>query len=132
MTGMDGIDPAIAEAGRRATAFSMASARSLDPGSWVEASADEIRAAYDASSAYWNSDPPPVALVLGLTLPGPHGSLRVRIYRSRDDSALPGLLWLHGGGFMLGSIETHDSLCRLLAREADAAGSIERLPPRRR
>ena len=47
---------------------------------------------------------------------------------------LPGLLYLHGGGFMLGSIETHDSLCRLLTREAQAAVvSVEyRLAPENR
>ena len=117
MTGVETIDPAIAAAGRRAAA----AAPPLDLKALAEAPAAEIRAAYDASSAYWNANPPPVASVVNLALAGPHGELRVRVYRPRDDAALPGLLYLHGGGFMLGSVESHDTLCRLLAREADAA-----------
>ncbi len=116
MTRIDTIDPAIAEAGRRAAAIAPA----LDLKALVGASAAEIRAAYDASSAYWNANPPPVASVVNLALPGPHGELRVRVYRPREQAALPALLYLHGGGFMLGSIESHDTLCRLFAREADA------------
>ena len=117
MNRVDIVDPEIVEAGRRAATASPP----LDLKALVDAPAEEIRAAYDASSVYWNANPPPVASVVNLALAGPHGELRVRVYRPRDDAALPGLLYLHGGGFMLGSIESHDTLCRLLAREADAA-----------
>ena len=117
MTGVDTIDPAIVEAGLRAAGVSPP----LDLKALVDAPAEDIRAAYDASSVYWNANPPPLASVVNLALAGPHGELRVRVYRPRDDAALPGLLYLHGGGFMLGSVESHDTLCRLLAREAGAA-----------
>ncbi len=117
MNSVDIVDPEIVEAGRRAAA----AAPPLDLKALVDAPAEEIRAAYDASSVYWNANPPAVASVVNLALAGPHGELRVRVYRPRDNAALPGLLYLHGGGFMLGSIESHDTLCRLLAREADAA-----------
>ena len=75
-----------------------------------------------------------MASIANLSLPAPHGNLRTRIYRSRVDAALPGLLYLHGGGFMLVSIDTHDTLCRLLTRECDAAViSIDyRLAPKNR
>ncbi len=117
MTRVDTIDPAIVEAGRRAAAASPP----LDLKALANAPAGDIRAAYDASSTYWNANPPPVASVVNLALAGPHGELRVRVYRPRDDAGLPGLLYLHGGGFMLGGVESHDTLCRLLAREAGAA-----------
>ncbi|MYE58816.1 MAG: alpha/beta hydrolase fold domain-containing protein [Alphaproteobacteria bacterium] len=117
MTGVETIDPAIVEAGKRAAEASPP----LDLKALVDASAEDIRAAYDASSVYWNANPPPLASVVNLALAGPHGELRVRVYRPRDDGALPGLLYLHGGGFMLGSVESHDTLCRLLAKEAEAA-----------
>ncbi len=113
MTGVEIIDPAIVEASRRAAA--------LDLRTLVDAPAAKIRAAYDVSSAYWNATPPPLASVVNLALAGPHGELRVRVYRPREEAPLPALLYLHGGGFMLGSVESHDTLCRLLAREADAA-----------
>jgi acetyl esterase len=39
-----------------------------------------------------------------------------------------GLLWLHGGGFTTGSLDTHDTLCRRLAVLSTQAGHIRRLP----
>jgi acetyl esterase len=52
------------------------------------------------------------------TLPGPESQLRVRIYTplglgSREVS--PGLVYFHGGGFVAGSLDTHDGICRSLA-----------------
>ncbi len=46
------------------------------------------------------------------------GSLRVRIYRPWDNSTgpLPVILFLHGGGFVFCSIETHDGFCRRVSR----------------
>jgi acetyl esterase len=66
----------------------------------------------------------PLARVENLLLPGPEGMLAARLYaaRPRDDNAcLPVLLYLHGGGFTIGSLETHDSLCRQLALRSGAA-----------
>lgn len=117
MSRVDTIDPAIVEASQRAAAASP----SPDLKELIDAPAAEIRAAYASSSAYWNANPPPVASVVDLFLGGPHGELRIRVYRPCDNGGLPALLYLHGGGFMLGSIETHDTLCRLLAKEVDTA-----------
>ena len=54
-------------------------------------------------------------------LPGPAGSIPVRLYRPGAEASLPILVWCHGGGWVTGSLETHDHLCRLLC---DAAGAI--------
>ncbi|MCY4504288.1 MAG: hypothetical protein OXE57_22410, partial [Alphaproteobacteria bacterium] len=62
MTGVDTIDPAIVEASKRAAAVSPP----LDLKTLVNAPAGDIRAAYDASSTYWNAAPPPVASVVNL------------------------------------------------------------------
>jgi acetyl esterase len=50
-------------------------------------------------------------------LPGPAGPLPIRIYTplSIDTEELPGLIYFHGGGGVLGSLDTHDGLCRMLA-----------------
>ena len=44
----------------------------------------------------------------------------VRVYWPNTDDGLPVLVWLHGGGWVLGSIDTHDNLCRLLCSEVGA------------
>jgi len=49
----------------------------------------------------------------------PYGTVPVRLYRPEPDGhALPVLLFAHGGGFMLGNPDTHDRICRLLARNS--------------
>jgi acetyl esterase len=57
-----------------------------------------------------------VAQVFDRVLPGPAGSLPVRVYSPVDDAQpLPGLVYFHGGGLVAGSIETHDTIARGLA-----------------
>jgi len=58
----------------------------------------------------------PVGGVENRTLPGPGGALHIRIYSPKDCAVLPlpGLVFFHGGGFVAGSLETHDDLCRVL------------------
>src|SRR5438552_178534 len=53
-------------------------------------------------------------------LPGPAGAIPVRVYRPSAEASLPILVWCHGGGWVTGSLETHDHLCRLLCDEAGA------------
>jgi acetyl esterase len=56
------------------------------------------------------------------TAPGATGERRVRVYRpaAAAGPAGPGLVWFHGGGFTIGSIESHDGICRALADESGA------------
>lgn len=51
-------------------------------------------------------------------IPGPAASIPVRVYRPNADASLPVLVWFHGGGWVTGSLATHDNLCRLLCDEA--------------
>lgn len=62
----------------------------------------------------------PLPRVENLTVPGAAGPLNARLYAA-SDARLPVLLYLHGGGFTIGSLETHDSLCRQLALRSGAA-----------
>ena len=63
-----------------------------------------------------------VGAVADRTVPGPAGAIPVRIYRpqSDDGSALPVLVWYHGGGFVLGDLETADPTARKLANRSGA------------
>jgi acetyl esterase/lipase len=58
----------------------------------------------------------PLALhhVEDLSLPSPHGALPLRLYRPRP-GVLPIALFLHGGGWVLNDLDTHDRLCRRIA-----------------
>jgi acetyl esterase len=49
-----------------------------------------------------------------------HDGLTVRLYRPSDQSGLPIILFVHGGGWIVGSIATHDNICRKLANRARA------------
>ena len=72
-----------------------------------------------------------VHAVEDLQIPGTAGPVPVRLYRPQADSRLPILVYLHGGGWMMGSIATHDALCRnLCARSGMVVASVEyRLAP---
>src|SRR5580658_1187047 len=57
-----------------------------------------------------------VARVSDHVLPGPAGSMSVRVYSPVEGpEPLPGLVYFHGGGLVAGSIETHDAIARGLA-----------------
>src|SRR6478735_1662104 len=58
----------------------------------------------------------PVAAVTNLSIPGPE-SFRARHYRPIDGQGQPLLVFYHGGGQVIGDLETHDDLCRQICRE---------------
>ncbi len=62
-----------------------------------------------------------VALVEDGTIPGHAGPMRFRRYSDAPDRQQPVLLYLHGGGWVVGDLDTHDSVCRAIARRADCA-----------
>jgi acetyl esterase len=65
-------------------------------------------------------DPVPVDSVTDRTIPGSRGEIPVRVYRPAGQG-LPVVVYFHGGGWVIGSVETHDVYCRSLA---DAASVI--------
>jgi acetyl esterase len=61
--------------------------------------------------------PLPLANVEDISVPTPDGALGLRLYRPAD-GVLPVALFFHGGGWTLNDLDTHDDLCRRLARRA--------------
>lgn len=57
--------------------------------------------------------------VENITMTGRSGSIPGRAYWPRTDRPLPVLVYYHGGGFATGSLDTHDHVCRQLARDAE-------------
>ncbi|MAI35224.1 MAG: hypothetical protein CBE00_11980 [Planctomycetaceae bacterium TMED240] len=60
----------------------------------------------------------PVSSVEDRAVVGPHGDVPVRVYRPELKDTPPVLVYFHGGGWVLGSLETHDAICRALANAA--------------
>ncbi|MFC7208055.1 alpha/beta hydrolase [Comamonas endophytica] len=84
-------------------------------------SPEAARAAYAAGAGVLEIAKPALARVQELRVPARDGHpMPARLYAPApaSEGPLPALLYLHGGGFTIGSIETHDVLCRELARQA--------------
>jgi acetyl esterase len=97
-----------------------------------ELSVEEARLAEEADARLKTREP--VARVDDTAIPGPGGRIPIRIYRPTLEQPLPVLVWFHGGGWTIGSIETTDPVCRRLARVTPCAVvSVEyRLAPEHR
>ncbi|GAA1157446.1 acetyl esterase [Kitasatospora gansuensis] len=80
---------------------------------------DQARAADLAAVQAAGGAPEPVHSVTELEIPGPGGPLTLRLHRPRDGARLPALVYLFGGGWTLGSLDTCDAICRRLANAAD-------------
>lgn len=82
---------------------------------------EQARRAYASAAEVLDLPRSPLARVQDLALPGGDGRARpARLYAASTDP-LPAVLYLHGGGFVIGSLETHDSLCRQLALHSGCA-----------
>lgn len=81
----------------------------------------QARKAYAASWSIMQTPGGEVASVVDTEIAGPGGTLRLRVYRGQGTDArqsLPCLLFLHGGGWVIGGLDSHDRLCRRLANGA--------------
>ncbi len=111
----DKLDPQMAEILRRA-ALRSEQVRPLTALTPAEARA-EFREVF---APFWNAAAPEVAAVEDRVVPGPRGPIALRRY----DPATPGrapspaIVYVHGGGWVIGDLETHDDVCRRLALAA--------------
>lgn len=84
----------------------------------------DARRAYRERRAITQPAPPEVAQVRELRAEGPHGPIPLRMFRplgAKDPDPLPALVYFHGGGWTIGDLDTHDTLCRELANGAGCA-----------
>jgi acetyl esterase len=77
--------------------------------------ADELRARANMAV------PSPIELpsITDRTVPGPAGDIPVRIYRPSDETGLPVVVFFHGGGWVIGDLESHDHMARAIASKAE-------------
>lgn len=62
--------------------------------------------------------PEAIARVEDRKIPGPAGSIPVRVYTPSGNGPFPVLVFYHGGGFVIGDLDSHDGVCRALANQA--------------
>jgi acetyl esterase len=73
-----------------------------------------------AMRAVADAEPTPLAVIRNLSCPGPAGDIPLRLYDSRE-TRQPGpvMVFFHGGGFVIGDLETHEPFCTEMARVLD-------------
>jgi len=83
----------------------------------------QARADYLAARPATNPEPPELRSVAPLSIPASHGGIPARIYRPMKlgdkDGLAPCLVFFHGGGMVIGDLDSHDVVCRKLAHEGE-------------
>ncbi len=90
-----------------------------------ELTAQQARASYEKSAPILDIAPAPMFSVEDLAVPTRDGTtIRARLYQPVEPhwaEPAPAFVYFHGGGFTVGSVDTHDALCRMFARDAQCA-----------
>jgi acetyl esterase len=85
----------------------------------------DARAFYRERRAVTQPAPPPIAETRDVAATGPHGPIPLRLYHplpaAQRQTAPAVLVYFHGGGWVIGDLDTHDTLCRELANSAGCA-----------
>lgn len=86
-------------------------------------SVTDARRAYRDQGAMHGGPVIEMAQVTDLSAAGPAGPVPLRLYRPEGtpDAGSPGLIYIHGGGWVIGGIESHDRVCRQIAHRAGCA-----------
>ena len=74
----------------------------------------EARAQMEATAHSRKAEPLPVGRVEERSVPGPAGDIRLRLYWPNAAAPLPAIVYYHGGGHIIGSLDTHDLVARNL------------------
>ncbi|MDO8208936.1 alpha/beta hydrolase [Conexibacter sp. CPCC 206217] len=78
----------------------------------------QARSAHDDAAATVSILGEPVAEVRDVVVSGPGGEIPVRLYAPQQRERRGALVYIHGGGFVVGSLDSFDGLCRALANRA--------------
>ncbi|ETR74977.1 acetyl hydrolase [Afipia sp. P52-10] len=82
--------------------------------------APEARAASALGRAVVQPDPPELASVENISAPSPDGPIPLRVYKPKAPLGhpAPALVFYHGGGWVIGDLDSHDVVCRMVADQA--------------
>jgi len=77
-----------------------------------------MREGYNHERAFWNGVRVELPAVRDMLLESAFGTVPLRLYRPDLGSPIPVLVYAHGGGYIVGNLDTHDRICRLLAHKS--------------
>ena len=78
-----------------------------------------LREEYEKERKFWNEDAPELSKVFDKTIEGPHGDISIRFYCPNEKKINRCAIFIHGGGFVVGSPNTHDRMIRFFAKDSD-------------
>jgi acetyl esterase len=95
--------------------------RDMTPPDITRMSARDARAAMHPMFQAMAARDVPIGKAADIEAPGPHQPMPMRVYTPvAAGAASPGIVFFHGGGFVIGSIDVYDAMCRMLANESGA------------
>lgn len=81
----------------------------------------EIRDAYTRERSFWNEGGPTMERTIDDVVDTPHATVAVRCHIPTGADLPPTVMYIHGGGFVVGNLDTHDRIMRMLAQASGAA-----------
>jgi acetyl esterase len=98
--------------------------KALPPAAVGPQTPEARREAYRRARLLTQPDLPQVYDIKEYEVPGPKGPIPVRVYRGANtpsETPIPVFVFFHGGGWLVGNLETHDWICRSIANKMDGA-----------
>jgi acetyl esterase len=108
---------------KEAEAF-LAAVKAANRPEYAALGADGARKLYKETRGAVTPEPPEMSEIDNIAAPGPHGPIPLRYYRPAGvdrREPIPVLVFYHGGGWVIGDLDTHDVACRLICNEARCA-----------
>lgn len=91
----------------------------LKPRNKFETPPEKQRKELRALTKKFKDKPIDLAKVVEESIPGPEGDIPVRVYYPEEVDNLPALVYFHGGGWVIGDLETHDPVARQLCKKSN-------------
>lgn len=81
---------------------------------------EKMREDYANERKFWNEDGPEPKETVDLEVEGPYGSIPIRIHYPQKRTGKGSIIYIHGGGFVVGSLDTHSKIMRKLMEETES------------
>lgn len=86
----------------------------------TDVTTEEMRDNYSKERTYWNEGGPEPQQTVTIEVEGPHGALAVRFHYPKKRTRKGAIVFIHGGGFTVGNLDTHSKTMRILMKKTEA------------